>query len=137
MPFSRGLWGVASRMTPLASNGWHWFCVEQDVTKFIPLLAVSLVATGCASTRSTGLQASHRQYDEAEAAALTFESPIAPAYPLPGLDREPRQPWAFAGFEGGVTEFYAVSVGDSQSTDPWNTVYDRVSVSTKVGVRYR
>ena len=107
------------------------------MTKLIVLLAVSLLATGCASTHSTGAQASHPQYDEAEAAALTFESPIAPSYPLPGLDREPRQPWAFAGFEESVTEFYAVSVGDSQSTDPWNNVYERVSVSTKVGVRYR
>ena len=108
------------------------------MNRIILSLAVALLASGCASTRQAdNARLAHPRYDDAEAAALIFESSVTPAYPLAGLDREPRQPWAFAGFEESVTEFYAVTVGDSQSTDPWNTVYDRVSVSQKVGVRYR
>ena len=107
--------------------------------KRLLFISLCVLGTGCAANRPATADRSRAadQYESAEAAALAFDSPVTPDYALPGLDRGPREPWAFAGYEDSVTEYYSVSVGDQQSTDPWNNVYDRISISQKVGVRYR
>lgn len=102
------------------------------------LLIFCVMVTGCAAQRGNSAKPqAAMEYEPASASALAFDSPVAPLYPLPGLERGPREPSAFAGYQDTVTEFFAVSVDDHQSSDPYNDTYDRESVSVKVGVRYR
>jgi len=106
------------------------------VVRSISISAALLLLTGCSAMRG-GHQPVAHVYEPSAASALAFDSPIAPPYELAGLARGPREPSAFAGFQDSVTEYFAVSIDDHQSTDPYNDTYDRETVSVKVGVRYR
>ena len=106
-----------------------------------PALIISaLLLTGCAAgapRQSAKTSALPKDYEPSEASALAFDAPVTPPYPLLGLAREPREMAAFAGFQDSVTEFFAVSTDDYQSSDPWNDSYTRESVSVKIGTRTR
>ena len=78
-----------------------------------------------------------RHYEPLMASALAFTPPVAPGYPLLGLDRSAREPGAFIGFVDATAESYSLGIADHQSSDPTEETYDRVSVSDKSGVRYR
>jgi len=104
------------------------------------LIISTLLLTGCAASapqENGKTSALPKNYDSSEASALAFDAPVGPAYPLLGLAREPREIGAFAGFQDSVTEFFAVSTDDYQSSNPWNNSYDRESISVKVGTRTR
>ncbi|HZL33721.1 MAG TPA: hypothetical protein VFC78_00340 [Tepidisphaeraceae bacterium] len=77
------------------------------------------------------------RYAPAAASALAFASPLTPDYPLLGLDREPREPGAFIGYQDTVTESFSIGLTDNQSNDPTQDFYNRWSYSEKVGVRYK
>jgi hypothetical protein len=99
-----------------------------------------VLLTGCAASAPRNLvkaSANPGEYEPASASALAFDTPVAPPYPLLGLAREPREMAAFAGFQDSVTEFFAVSTDDYQSSDPFYDSYNRESVSVKVGTRTR
>jgi hypothetical protein len=109
------------------------------VKRFAVLLLSCLVA-GCASTSPHAPAPSASavtQYEPAAASALAFDSPVAAAYPLPGLARGPREPSAFIGYQDTVTEFFVIGFEDHQSTGDWLDGYDRYSYTEKSGVRYR
>jgi len=104
------------------------------------LIISTLLLTGCAASapqENGKTSALPKNYDSSEASALAFDAPVGPAYPLLGLAREPREIGAFAGFQDSVTEFFAVSTDDYQSSNPLNNSYDRESISVKVGTRTR
>ena len=81
--------------------------------------------------------AEQHRYRPAAASALAFDPPLAPDYPLLGLDRDSREPGAFIGYQDSVTEYFASGLSDNQSDDPNQAGFDRWSSSTRVGVRYR
>ncbi len=109
----------------------------------IAIICAAVFIAGCASAPSRNdpsrpaATREWRDYEPAAASALAFSSPIAPPYPLLGLDRGAREPGAFIGFQDSVTEAFVIGVYDQQSTDPYQDVYLRSSGSEKVGVRYR
>ena len=97
-----------------------------------------IALTGCASSRppDNTLTEEH-QYESATASALAFDAPVAAAYPLPGLDREAREPGAFIGYQDSITESFSIEMQDNQSNDPSMDIYNHTLTSEKVGTRYR
>jgi len=91
-----------------------------------------LVLVGCAKTAPP----TERPvvFDPAPASALVFDLRL-PAGDLPELDREPRQPMAFVGYEELLTTYFYLRVDDRQRTD--GDRYDRRSYMQSLGVRYR
>ncbi|MDB5291612.1 MAG: hypothetical protein JWL69_2853 [Phycisphaerales bacterium] len=108
--------------------------------KRIAVLLTSLLLGGCASSTphpAAPVAATSTDYEPAAASALAFDSPVAAAYPLPGLARGPREPGAFVGYQDSVIEFFSVGLEDHQSDGDWFDGYDRWSYTVKSGVRYR
>ena len=85
------------------------------------------------------------------APALVFRPPASADLPPEILDRDPRRPSAFIGFEGPVTEHYHVYTVDTQVSggcgSPWRfghgcgpgylDRYERRAVTEKVGTLHR
>jgi hypothetical protein len=112
--------------------------------KQLPLIIFSLLAFGCAANHPTSLSqppaspaATAPTYRPALASALCFDSAVTPGFPLPGLDRDAREPSAFLGYEESVTENYFVFTDDDQSGFPSQNSYDREAVSVISGTRSR
>ena len=108
----------------------------------LPLILACALASGCASSArqqqaNDDLKPAPRHYAPAAASALAFDSTVAPAYPLLGLDRAAREPGAYMGYQDGVAEYFSVGIDDNFTNDPASTTYQRESTSVKVGVRYR
>src|SRR5665213_2162045 len=104
------------------------------------MLALGLSYAGCeAFSFDIRVFTGNRMCRDAPAAAsaLAFASPLTPDYPLLGLDREPREPGAFIGYQDTVTESFSIGLTDNQSNDPTQDFYNRWSYSEKVGVRYK
>jgi hypothetical protein len=78
------------------------------------------------------------QYEEAVAAALAFDPPIAEGAVHPELARGPRAASAVFGYQQSTTEIYATSSDDLQfQSTPWGDFYIKDSVTVKSGVNYR
>ena len=112
--------------------------------KRLTLIFASLLAAGCAANRpsqltqqSAGPVAPEGTYRPAAASALVFASPVGPAFPLAGLDRDAREPSAFFGYDQGITENYFLFTDDEQSDFPGADSYDREAVSAKFGTLSR
>jgi hypothetical protein len=110
------------------------------VRRYLLILAAALL-TGCAAnypqqpTADAELASHH--YEASTASALAFDAPIAAAYPLPGLERDAREPGAFIGYEDSAVEFFSIGTIDNQSNDPYLDTYNRWSYTEKVGTRSR
>jgi hypothetical protein len=112
--------------------------------KQLPLILISLFAIGCAATHPVPISqqssppvAAVPAYRPAPASALCFDSAVTPPSPLPGLDRDAREPSAFLGYDESVTENYFVFTDDDQSGFPFQDSYDREAVSVISGTRSR
>ncbi len=112
--------------------------------KQLPLILISLLAIGCAASRPAPISqqlppraVAAPAYRPALASALCFDSAVTPASPLPGLDRDAREPSAFLGYDESVTENYFVFTDDDQSGFPFQDSYDREAVSVISGTRSR
>ncbi|MDB5302660.1 MAG: hypothetical protein JWM97_209 [Phycisphaerales bacterium] len=110
--------------------------------KRFAVLLTSLLIGGCASTAPhpatpVADTSTPHEYEPASASALAFDSPVAAAYPLPGLARGPREPGAFVGYQDSVIEYFSIGLEDHQSDGDWFNGYDRWSFTSKSGVRYR
>ncbi len=104
------------------------------------LILASFFLVGCAASQPQQAKRDvieDRQYESATAYALAFDAPIAAAYPLPGLDREAREPGAFIGYQDGETETYTIGMDNYQSNDPFLDIFVRYGSSEKTGTRYR
>jgi hypothetical protein len=126
----------------LEEKSWRAVFYLLGVKRLILSIA-ALIATGCAASSSAPTsnkpiaQTPERHYAPAASSALAFTPPVAPDYPLLGLDRSARQAGAFIGYSDGTAESYSLGIVDHLSDDPTQTTYDRWSVSEKVGTRYR
>jgi len=112
--------------------------------KRLPLILASLLTAGCAVNRpatvtqqSAPRVAAAPAYQPASASALVFDSPVVPPFPLPGLDREAREPSAFFGYDQSVTETYFIFTDDDQSGFSCQDAYDREAVSARFGTLSR
>ncbi len=92
--------------------------------------------TGQLSAQQPGA-ATERAYQPSPASALVFDSAVMPNFPLPGLDRQAREPSAFLGFDQSTTESFFIFTDDEQSSFPYQDSYDRESVSARIGTRSR
>src|SRR4051812_46228683 len=92
-----------------------------------------LLAWGCATQqRPAPAAAYHRPQEDAFAPALAFDPPvIADEAPL-ALDREPREPWAFVGYEDATTTYSYLRVDDRAASDHQGR-YDRRAISERFG----
>lgn len=77
------------------------------------------------------------QYIDAEADALVFAPPIAPADGELDLSREPREATAFLGYEDLIREYIYVRTDDRWSGDGRNDNYERRAISEKIGTLTR
>lgn len=113
----------------------HHLCWEPAVRTLCCLASFCII--GCASARAP--QPAAPRYEFAAASILAVDSPVAAPYPLPGLDREPRERSAYFGYDTGSTESYWIISIDQQSTDPFCTEdsYQRIAVTERSGVRSR
>ena len=76
--------------------------------------------------------------DDAIAAALTFDPPIAMRQAPPDLSREPRERTAFLGFNEDSTTFTHVRVYDRQTVgDRHDDLYERRAISERFGTSSR
>jgi hypothetical protein len=112
--------------------------------KRLPLILASLLTVGCAANRPVALTqkspppaVTAPTYHPAPASALCFASSVGPAFPLPGLDRDAREPSAFFGYDQSVTETYFLFTDDDQGNFPCQDSYDREAVSAKFGTLSR
>ena len=104
------------------------------------MIFVCIALTGCATNRAQEARntlTEQRQYEPATASALAFDAPVAAAYPLPGLERDAREPGAFIGYQETVIESFSIGMEDNQSSDPSLDLYYRSSLTGKFGTRYR
>jgi hypothetical protein len=107
--------------------------------RWLLLILGGLLLTGCAAQTPQAVQPTYpslSQFTTASAAApaLSFDPPVMPSYPLPGLDRASRERSAFFGFIDPTTEFYFISTYDEQgSCYPWGDGYDRLAVTAQAG----
>ncbi|HEX4123758.1 MAG TPA: hypothetical protein VHY37_03465 [Tepidisphaeraceae bacterium] len=104
------------------------------------LILGGLLMVGCAAQTpplAPPTPPSLAQFTSASAAApsLSFNPPVMPPYPLPGLDRASRERSAFFGYIDPTTEYYFISTYDEVGGGycPWDDGYDRLAVTAQAG----
>jgi hypothetical protein len=124
----------------------------------ITLLAAAALAQGCGSATSSSAAGrddasittvTEYRGEAVAASALVFAPPVTLDEPTINLDRAPRQPAAFFGYDEGSIEYYRLTVDDRQTFSNsgdgggrswgggygsgWSGRYDRQAVSERVG----
>jgi hypothetical protein len=70
------------------------------------------------------------------AGALAFDPPVAIGQAPLQLNRDDRQPAAFAGYDSAITTYFFVRSDDRETTDRHDR-FERDAISVKAGVNYR
>jgi hypothetical protein len=103
------------------------------------IIAIALLGSGCASQKTpvaTTEPAPSPHYTMAMAGSLVFDPPVAIGQPPLQLNRDDRQPAAFAGYDSAITTYFYVRSDDRQTSDHHDR-FEREAISEKVGVNTR
>jgi hypothetical protein len=118
---------------------------------------VCLIAMGCQSkprvAELRGEPSGEVEYEAVTASALVFDPPVILGEEPLELSRADREPGAFVGYDGPVTEYFYIRMDDSQIGNSFGgggrfsrgggagggnyDHYERRSVTERIGVRYR
>jgi hypothetical protein len=104
----------------------------------IGIVLGSVFSCGCAAQQSrvADFQPGFQQQTDAPALALACDPPLIADQPALYLDREPREPAAFAGYDQPTVTYSYLRVEDHYNPDKRGN-YDRDAVTERIGVTTR